>query len=67
VFTPDGARVTPKTHPQLFGDPLWGWYWIFSETGETAGGQYVPTRSFRPSTTFSSSGGISTAMSAAKR
>lgn len=43
VFAADGAWVTPQTHPEVFTDPTWEQYWVPSDTGETAGGQYVPT------------------------
>jgi hypothetical protein len=43
VFTADGAWATPETHPEVFLDTLWTQYWVPSDTGDTATGQYVPT------------------------
>lgn len=43
VFAPGGAWVTPRTHPEVFADATWGQYWVPSDTGDTATGQYVPT------------------------
>lgn len=43
VFAADGAWVTPRTHPEVFTGPLWEQYWVPSDMGETASGQYVPT------------------------
>jgi hypothetical protein len=38
-----GAWVTPETHPEVFMDMVWSQYWVPSDTGDTATGQYVPT------------------------
>jgi hypothetical protein len=43
VFTAGGAWVIPRTHPEVFADPAWSQYWVPSDTGDTASGQYVPT------------------------
>jgi hypothetical protein len=43
VFSADGAWVTPQTHPEVFADRTWSQYWVPSETGDSASGQYVPT------------------------
>jgi hypothetical protein len=43
LFAADGSWVTPQTHPELFSSSPWVQYWVPSNTGETASGQYVPT------------------------
>ena len=43
VFAADGSWITPQTHPEVFADAPWSQYWVPSDTGETATGQYVPT------------------------
>lgn len=46
VFTATGSWITPKTHPEVFADPVWTQYWIDwipSEMRVPASGRYVPT------------------------
>lgn len=35
--------MTPRTHPEVFADSTWSQYWVPSDTGDTASGQYVLT------------------------
>lgn len=46
VLTPDDLWVTPRTHRQVFADPVWRPYWSYwgpSERRVPATGRYVPT------------------------
>lgn len=46
LFTADARWVTPRTHPEVFADPLWSRYWVYwipLDMRMPATGLYVPT------------------------